>query len=389
MNQTFDVIVVGAGITGASTAYHLKRNGVTNVALFERHSPAAGGTGKSAAIVRQHYSTTLLARLTQESINLFRAMPDEIGADSGYVRSGWCFLVPEKMLEAATDNVELLQSCGIDTRFLATDEIRDRFPWLNPQGVSGVVYEPDGGYADPVRTTEAYVKGFTDIGGSLHVNTPVRALMRSGDKVNGILTDDGPIKASSVVNAAGPWSKFLAGSVGIDLNLRSVREQDTVWEARSNRPIPEISISNAVDAIYLRPLGQRRFVVGRGFPKEYIDVDPNNYKETADEDFVSEIQTRLEHRFPPFAGARRIDSYAALYDVTHDWYPYIGPRGGLTGYFDACGGSGHGFKIGAAIGLHLARWIGTNEVDKDFAQLSYDRIANNEPFVGAYGGNRA
>ncbi|MEC9154014.1 MAG: FAD-dependent oxidoreductase, partial [Pseudomonadota bacterium] len=143
MSQTYDVIVVGAGITGASTAYHLKRNGVTNVALFERHSPAAGGTGKSAAIVRQHYSTTLLARLTQESIKLFRAMPDEIGANSGYVRSGWCFLVPEPMLEAATANVELLQSCGIDTRFLVTDEVRDRFPWLNPQGVSGVVYEPD------------------------------------------------------------------------------------------------------------------------------------------------------------------------------------------------------------------------------------------------------
>ena len=94
-------------------------------------------------------------------------------------------------------------------------------------------------------------------------------------------------------------------------------------------------------------------------------------------------------RFPPFAGARRIDSYAALYDVTHDWYPYIGPRSGLRGYFDACGGSGHGFKIGAAIGRHLARWISTNEVEEDFARLSYDRIANNEPFVGAYGGNRA
>ena len=389
MSRTYDAIVVGAGITGASTAYHLKRGGMDKVALFERRRPAAGGTGKSAAIVRQHYSTALLARLTQESIGMFRDMPDEIGADSGYVRSGWCFLVPEPMIAAAGANVELLQSCGIDTRFLEPGEIADRMPWLNPHDVAGVVYEPEGGYADPVRTTEAYVKGFGDIGGSLHVNTPVRALLRTDDRVTGILTDDGPIEAGCVVNAAGPWSKHLAESAEIELDLRSVREQDTVWEVRNDRPIPGISISNAVDAIYLRPLGQRRFVVGRGFPKDYIDVDPYNYKETADEDFVSDVQTRLEHRFPPFAGARRIDSYAALYDVTPDWHPFIGPRSGLSGYCDACGGSGHGFKIGAAIGRRLARWTSENEVDEDFARLSYDRVTANKPFVGAYGGNRA
>ena len=388
MNQAYDVIVVGAGILGASTAYHLKRNGVQRVALFERRSPAAGGTGKSAAIVRQHYSTALLARLTQESIGMFAAMPDEIGAHSGYVGSGWAFLVSDGMIDAARANVAMLQSCGIETRFLDAGEVAERMPWLNPQDVAGVVYEPQGGYADPVRTTEAYVKGFGDLGGTLRVNTPARGLLRNGDRVTGILTDDGPIEAGNVVNAAGPWSKFLAESARIEMDLRSVREQDTVWEARGDRPIPEISISNGVDAIYLRPLGQRRFVVGRGYPKDYFDVDPYNYKESADEAFVSDVQTRLEHRFPPFAGARRIDSYAALYDVTPDWYPYIGPRSGLQGYYDACGGSGHGFKIGAAIGRHLARLISENCVDEDFARLSHDRIATGEMFMGAYGGNR-
>ncbi len=389
MNRAYDVIVVGAGILGASTAYHLKRNGVERVALFERRGPASGGTGKSAAIVRQHYSTALLARLAQESIGMFTAMPDEIGADSGYVGSGWVFLVPDAMIDAVRTNVDMLQSCGIETWFLDAGEVAARLPWLNPQEVASVIYEPHGGYADPVRTTEAYVKGFGDQGGELRLNTPVRGLLRNGDAVTGILTDDGPVGAGKVVNAAGPWSKFLAEGAGIEMDLRSIREQDTVWEARGDRPIPEISVSNGVDAIYLRPLGQRRFVVGRGYPKDYFDVDPYNYKETADEAFVSDVQTRLEHRFPPFAGARRIDSYAALYDVTPDWYPYIGPRSGLQGYFDACGGSGHGFKIGPAIGRHLARWISENAVDEDFAELSYDRVAAGKMFVGAYGGNRA
>lgn len=178
MTRTYDIIVVGAGILGASTAYHLKRSGVERVGLFERRNPAAGGTGKSAAIVRQHYSTALLARLTKESIALFNAMPDEIGADSGYVRSGWMFLVSDSMIDAAQANVDTLQSSGIDTRFLETDEIAERAPWLNPDGVAGVIYEPDGGYADPVRTTEAYVKGFGDLGGTVLTNTPARAAAR-------------------------------------------------------------------------------------------------------------------------------------------------------------------------------------------------------------------
>ena len=389
MSGTYDVIVVGAGITGASTAYHLKQGGVERVALFERRAPAAGGTGKSAAIIRQHYSTALLAGLTKESIGILSAMPDEIGVDGGYVRSGWVFLVPDTMIEAARKNVTMQQECGIDTCFLNDAEIAERLSWLNPEGVVGVVYEPDGGYADPVQATEAFVKGFRDLGGEVRLDTPVRELLRSGDAVTGILTDDGPIAAGSVVNAAGPWSKFLAESAGIEMDLSCVREQDTVWEARGDRPLPEVSISNGVDAIYLRPLGERRYVVGRGYPKDYFSADPYNYKETADEEFVSDVQTRLEHRFPPFAGARRIDSYAALYDVTPDWYPFIGPRGGLTGYYDACGGSGHGFKIGPAIGRHLARWIGEGTVTEDFARLSHDRIAAGKPFVGAYGGNRA
>ena len=129
-----------------------------------------------------------------------------------------------------------------------------------------------------------------------------------------------------MVNAAGPWAKPLAESAGLDLPMRSVREQDTVWQVPAGRKIPKTSISMGVDATYYRPLGQDRFIVGRGFPKEYVDVDPYNYKATADDDFISDVQTRVERRFPAFAGMKLIEAYAALYDVTPDWYPFVGPR---------------------------------------------------------------
>ncbi len=112
-----------------------------------------------------------------------------------------------------------------------------------------------------------------------------------------------------------------------------------------------------VDATYFRPLGQDRFIIGRGFPKEYFDVDPYNYKTIADADFISDVQTRVERRFPTFAGMKLIEAYAALYDVTPDWYPFVGPRAGIAGYADFSGGSGHGFKIAPAIGRELGQWL--------------------------------
>ena len=261
-------------------------------------------------------------------------------------------------------------------------------PEMNPEGVAGIVYEPHGGYADPVQATEAYVAAFQNIGGELRTRTPVRRLLRDADRITGVELDGGAVRAKFVVNAAGPWARPLAASAGIDLPLRSVREQDTVWQVPAGRAVPKTSVSMGVDACYYRPLGDNRFIIGRGFPKEYVDVDPYNYKASADADFIGDVQTRVERRFPAFAGMRLIEAYAALYDVTPDWYPFVGPRADLTGYADFSGGSGHGFKIAPAIGRELADWLLTGKVADDFRQFSHDRIAQGALFVQSFGGNR-
>lgn len=388
MARTYDVVVVGGGISGASLAYYLQTAGAGKVLLIERNAPASGGTGKSAAIVRQHYSTPLMARLAKKSIGIFSEMETVLGRSGGFVRSGYHLLLPPQMLDAALANAAMQRTVGVQTETVDRVSWMQSLPWLDPEGVAGVLFEPDGGYADPVASTEAYVAAFERAGGTVRTKTPCRALIGDKRRVTGVVLDDEEIAAGTVVNAAGPWAKPLAESAGIVMQMRTVREQDTVWETRGDRPIPGGSVSNAVDAIYLRPLGERRFIVGRGFPKDYVDVDPYNYKSAADDDFTADVQVRLERRFPSFAGARLIASYAALYDVTADWYPYVGPRADVAGYVDFCGGSGHGFKIAPAIAQELAKWMMSGKVADDFKPLSYDRLGAGKLFAGSYGGNR-
>ena len=383
-----DVVVVGAGILGASTAYFLRKSGVKKVLLIERGDPASGGTGKSAAIVRSYYSVPVMARLAQEAVSLFHNLEAEIGVDGGFHATGFTQLVPPDWVNTAKELVAMHQSLGVDTDFVPESDWEKRFPWLEQDGIGAIVFEASSGYADPVQTTEGFVAAFQRDGGEFRPRTPVRSLMRDGDRISGVVLEQENITAGVVVNAAGPWSRFLAESVELDLPIHSVREQDSVWEVPTGRPLPTTPVSNPIEATYMRPMGEGRWLFGRGYPKPYFDVDPYNYKESADENFVLDLRDRWCRRIPSLQGSKLLHAYAALYDVTPDWIPFVGPREGLEGYCDAAGGSGHAFKTGPIFGRELAEWIVNNNVRDDFRHFSYDRLASGNSFNQAFGGNR-
>jgi sarcosine oxidase subunit beta len=383
-----DVVVVGAGILGASTAYFLRKSGVNKVLLIERGDPASGGTGKSAAIVRSYYSVPVMARLAQEAVSLFHNLEAEIGVDGGFHATGFTQLVPPDWVNTAKELVAMHQSLGVDTDFVPESDWEKRFPWLEQDGIGAIVFEASSGYADPVQTTEGFVAAFQRDGGEFRPRTPVRSLMRDGDRISGVVLEQENITAGVVVNAAGPWSRFLAESVELDLPIHSVREQDSVWEVPTGRPLPTTPVSNPIEATYMRPMGEGRWLFGRGYPKPYFDVDPYNYKESADENFVLDLRDRWCRRIPSLQGSKLLHAYAALYDVTPDWIPFVGPREGLEGYCDAAGGSGHAFKTGPIFGRELAEWIVNNNVRDDFRHFSYDRLASGNSFNQAFGGNR-
>ena len=333
MASTYDFVVVGAGICGSSAAYYLKKNGAGKVLLVERGpSPASSNTGKSAAIVRTFYTIPLMARLAKAAVDMFASFQGRVrhrrrfSADRLYPvvspRSGWTS--PPRRWPCTNRLASTLEPSIRRTSPASTSG-------STPKGIGIVVYEENSGYADPVRTTEAFVNAFVAAGGEARFRTPCRGLIREGDRVTGVLLEDGPLTAGTVINAAGPWSRFLAEHAGIDLPIRAVREQDTVWEVPAGRPMPTTPVANAAEAVYMRPLGGERWLLGRGYPKPYVDVDPNNFKESLDNDAALDMHERWTKRVPPLQGAKLLEGYAALYDVTPDWMPLRRPAPGAGG----------------------------------------------------------
>ena len=119
MKEKYNAIIIGGGISGASTAYHLKKFGLENVLLLERDWPASGGTGKSAAIVRQHYSTELMSFLALKSVKLFENMTKDLNIKNAFYKTGYIMLVPEELMEKATKNLEMQKKVLKQTGYLS------------------------------------------------------------------------------------------------------------------------------------------------------------------------------------------------------------------------------------------------------------------------------
>ena len=131
-------------------------------------------------------------------------------------------------------------------------------------------------------------------------------------------------------------------------------------------------------------------LVGRGFPKEYEQVEPDGYNQEVDVSFIAETESRLMRRWPCFRSLLAVDSYTGLYDVTPDWHPVLGAVDGLEGFFLCAGFSGHGFKIGPAVGEAMAdEVLGVSEPSIDIVSLNLRRFARGELIAAAYGTNRA
>lgn len=387
----YETVVVGGGILGAAIAWELSQRGMS-CALFEAGTFGHESTGKSAAIVRMHYSNPQVVRMALRARELFSLLPDVLGCPPVYHPVGWLFLVDEANRENANRNHIMQLAEGSQSIEVPVGELDSYVPGINPEGIAYALYERQSGFADPLATTDAYVNAARSLGAQAYERAAVDSLVVESGRVRGVVVDGRRIGCDTVVLAAGAWSRALGRSVGIELPIQITREQDVIFETLPEPALPH-SVSMQVDRTYMRPLveeGDGLMLIGRGFPKPYDYVDCDTYTRTVDDAFVSDIRTRMTTRFPRLAGMHLRGGRVGLYSVTPDWHPLLGPVRGVEGLHLATGGSGHCFKLGPAIAEMVAGEIVGDRPDYvDIGDFRLERFVENDVFNSTYGGNRA
>jgi len=386
MARTADIVVIGGGANGTSTAFHLALLGVRDVVLLERRDLAAGATGKSGALVRMHYTNEPESRLAFESLKVFRNFGEIVGGDCGFEGVGFVQLVGHAHVEALRRNVEVQRRLGINTRALEPAQARELLPGANLDDVGAAAWEPDSGFADPAATAFAFAEAARARGARIETGVEVTRVLAEGGRVTGVETTAGRIATPRVVVAAGAWSTPLLAPLGLDYPLAPHRIQVAIfhWPSGVTRRHP--AVIDAVHHAWLRPEGRAATLIGVELGAAH--ADPDAFAETVDDGYVAACRAALAARWPAFARAIMRGGWAGMIMMSGDARPII-DRVGPDGLWAMLGDSGTSFKTSPAIGRCLAEWITTGApVTADLRAFRASRFAEGRPWHDAdhYGG---
>ena len=363
MAERAEVAIVGGGIMGGSLAFALAERGVRDVLVLERRIVAAGASGKTGALLRQHYSNRPEATLAHLSLQVFKHWGEVVGGDCGYVPCGLIVTVAtsgpdDPNVARMRANVALQREIGIQAEVLTAEELRRLQPFACFDDVAVGAYEAESGYVDAIAATRGMMDAALDRGARLREGVVVTGIRAAGGRVIGLETSDGPVEAGAVVCAAGPWSTPLLAAIEVDVPIEPLRVQVAIV----NRPgaMPRAGTMAYVDTaagVFCRDWGPNRTLVGIGGGEFHEVADPERYDERNDPAFAPLALDRLARRMPAMRGATYLHGHAGLYDMTPDAHPIIGRAPGVAGLYLCLGFSGAGFKKGPAVGRCLAELI--------------------------------
>jgi sarcosine oxidase, subunit beta len=378
----YDVGIVGAGVHGAAAAYHLSSRGVRTV-IVEQGQPASGPTGRSSAICRAYYTNRFLATAARDSIRMIERFEELTGVDAGFRRTGLLFLHPPEDEGAVHESVHRLNELGIVTELLEGDQLAERLPSFDLEGIAVGALERDAGYADPHATTDGLFRTAVSDGAEARLGSRVVAIEPApGEGWTMIVDDGGRISCGRILVAAGPWSRGLAAQVGVDLPLTVERHFVVTFRWGEAAPVP--AHGDLVRGYYLRPEGEDLFLTGPLTPEP--PADPDDFKGGVSSDEIERMARAVTKRVPHLAHAEVHGGWASLYDVSPDWQPVIGEI--APGVFVDAGTSGHGFKLAPALGKHVADLVTGAETDPGLAEFDPFRFDRGSELAAGYGDAR-
>ncbi len=386
MTETADILIIGGGVMGTSIAYHLGQQRGGRIVLLERDALANGTTGRSGAIVRQHYSNDFTIRMAKESLAVFQHFDEMIGGDCGFITTGMLVMTNAQGADALRANVQMQQEQGVNTHLISASEIREVTPEYSGEGVALACYEPDTGVADPVATTYCFAQAARNYGAIIREGVTVTHILKQQERVTGVRTIEGDVLAPTIVLAANVWSKRLAQPLGIMLPVTPTRHpmialrRPNDFGGRAGMHAVALDLTRN---IYLRPdIGGVTLV---GSTADVLTAsDPDNYAQGLSEQEIGHFRTTAGACLPALSRAVPRGGWAGIYDDTPDFHPILDRLSPFDGLYCAVGFSGHGFKLSPVIGQWMAQLILTGQKPADMEPFAFDRFAQGKEIRPRY-----
>ena len=407
MTQHARALVIGGGVVGVGTLYHLAHKGWADSVLLERKELTSGSTWHAAGLLPLFNMSYSVGQIHKYSVNLYGRLQEETGQDVGLRSVGNIRLAmtPDRMDEYR-QYAGVARTIGVNVEFLTPDEVRELWPLAVTDGLLGAIRHPDDGYIQPAELTQALARGARQAGAVIHRQTCVTGIERTRAGEWLVRTDQGDWIAEHVVSATGNFARRTGAMVGLDLPVLPVQHQYIVTEAhpdireRQQRGLPEMGVLRESDGSWYMREEAGGLLLGpyeRGAPACYID---GPHPESEYELFNGDLDRLLPHvesavrRVPAFGelGIKRIYNGAIAY--TPDGSPIVGPAWYVPNFWL---NEGHSFGITAAAGAgwQLAEWIVEGEpttdmlgVDPrrfgDYATGAYLKAKNEEAYANVF-----
>jgi len=377
VTKRFDAIIIGAGVQGASTAFHLSHAGLTRIlVLDELEAAGRGSSGRSGSMLMKSRENRTKIEFSKYSYDWLHRFSEHFAEPLSFRKTGFLSLVPETLRERYLEEHHIRLECGVPSQIIDTADIQSLSPAVLTDGIEFGVLGPDDGVIDPDQLVQGYLRVAGERG------TQTRLLQRvvgidsgPGDLVRvGTTTDR--YEAHIVVNAAGAGAAEISQMVAAPIPIRSLRRSLFFVEASD----PRLQIGPMVEESgvewYYRGLGEGRVLIGMGLESD------GGASDSPDLEFWDSVHTVATHRVPALADARVYGGTSGLRPLTPDILPIIGPVPGVPGFYLNCGWGGEGIMHSPAGGRMTADSItGSTTGDLDWTSCRVDRFAEPETLV--------
>jgi sarcosine oxidase subunit beta len=373
--KTADVVIVGGGVMGVSTAYHLAKRGCTDVVLLEK-GPFLGmeATGKCAGGIRYQFSTEINVRLSQLSLPMLERFQEELGQEIDLHWPGYLFLLDnEADLTLFRRNVAMQNRLGVPSRIIAQQEAHALAPLLSLEDILAAAWHAGDGLADPNGVVQGYAMGARRLGVKTLTSVEATGIRVESGRVTAVETSRGVIAAPVVIDAAGPWAGVVAAMAGVNLPITPLRRQIAVTTPLAGLPADFPFVIDFSRSLYFHREGEG-ILTGQSNPHETPGFD-----QSVDNAWTEQHLELAAWRFPLLSQAGLLSQWAGLYEVTPDAHPVIDRLSEPAGFYLATGFSGHGFMHGPATGLLIAELLLDGRAHSlDIHQLRFSRFAEGD-----------